>query len=131
MKPSALIESLRNLNLTTIRQHPMLRDSISVAVLSIGVVLDIVTLVITVSKVHKTDYPVPVHYLSLIGFDQVGAWYTDYRLVVFATLVTIVNGTLAAQSFQRNRLVSFFLLLGAAAVSLLCLVVGLAFAVIV
>ena len=114
----------------SIRKHPMMHDPISVAALAASVTLSVGTLLIMLVKVHKVDYPVPVHYLSLIGFDQVGKWYVNYRLAAFAIFVTVINSLLAAQSFQRNRLASFFLLLGAVTVSLLCLVIGLAFAVI-
>ena len=82
-------------------------------------------------KLDQVDYPVPTHYLSLVGFDEVGAWWSNYRLVVFSIAVTLINSLLAAKAFQRNRLASFFLLIGAASVSILCLVISSAFAEIV
>jgi hypothetical protein len=130
MNVDALTQVLRRLQPSVIRQHPLLHDSISAAALGLSVVLNFVTLGLLLAKVHQVDYPVPVHYLSLVGFDQVGSWFQTYRLAAFGFAVTIVNGLLAAQSFQRNRLVSFFLLLGAAAASLLILVISLAFAAI-
>lgn len=126
-----VVSHVRSLRPSVIRQHPMLGDPISVMALSAAVALNVVTLVLLVLKVHKVDYPVPTHYLNLVGFDQVGAWYSAYRLPVYGLLVTAINGLLAGKSFQRNRLVSFFLLLGAVAVGLLCLVIGLAFGAIV
>lgn len=130
VNPAALTHTLRRLHPSVIRHHPLLRDSISVAVLVVSALLNVVTLILLLAKVHQVDYPVPVHYLSLVGFDQVGQWYQTYRLAAFGFAITIVNGLLAAQSFQRNRLVSFFLLLGTAAASLLILVISLAFAAI-
>ena len=130
MNLDAVTQVLHRLHPTVIRQHPLLHDSISVAALVVSVVLNFVTLGLLLAKVHQVDYPVPVHYLSLVGFDQVGSWFATYRLAAFGFAVSIINGLLAAQSFQRNRLVSFFLLLGAAATSLLILVISLAFAAI-
>ena len=131
MNATALTQFAKHLNPATLRQHPLFHDPISVTVLATSAVFNLITLLLLVLKVHHVDYPVPVHYLSLVGFDQVGQWYAAYRFVAFGVAVTIVNGSLSAKSFQRHRLTSFFLLLGAAAVSLLCLVISLAFAVIV
>lgn len=105
----------------------MLADPISVSTLVMSLAVNILTIVLVVGKLRKVDYPVPVHYLSLVGFDQVGPWYTNYRLALFGLAVTAVNGLLAAKAFQRNRLASFFLLIGAAAVAVLCLVISAAF----
>jgi hypothetical protein len=123
-------EAATHLKPSNLRQHPLMSDPISVATLVVSVLINILNLALLVLKIHRVDYPVPVHYQSLIGFDQVGGWYQNYRLALFAIIVTIVNGLLAAKSFQRNRLGSFFLLLGAAVVSILCLVISSAFAVI-
>ncbi len=109
----------------------MMHDPVSLVALAISVVLNTITLGAMIVRVHQVDYPVPVHYLSLIGFDQVGPWYQNYRIAAFGFAVTFVNSLLAAQSFQRNRLSSFFLLIGSAAVGLLCLVIGSEFAAII
>jgi len=114
--------------LDSIRQHPLLRDAVSVVTLAAAALLNLVTLLVLLVKVRSVSYPVPTHYLSLVGFDQTGSWYATYRFAAFGAVVTIVNGLLAAKSFQRHRLTSFFLLLGAAVVGLLCLVISVAFA---
>lgn len=124
------LQSLRQFP-ARLREHPMFHDPISIAAFSASVIFNLITLAVLVLKVHQVNYPVPVHYLSLVGFDQVGSWYQTYRIAVFGFVVTAVNAFLAAKSYQRNRLVSFFLLLGSAAVGLLCIVIGRAFAVIV
>ena len=131
MNFDSLKQHLRNFHPQVVRQHPMLHDPISVAALAVAVIVNILTLLLLIVKLHRVDYPVPTHYLSLVGFDQVGGWINNYRLVVFGIAVTLVNGGLAAKSFQRNRLASFFLLIGAAAVSVLCLVISSAFTEIV
>lgn len=128
---NAPLQVLRSLHPNNIRHHPMMHDSVSVAALGMSLVLNFLTLGVMIAKVHQVDYPVPVHYLSLIGFDQVGPWYHNYRIAAFGLAVTLVNGLLAGQSFQRNRLASFFLLIGSVATGLLCLVIGSEFAAII
>ncbi len=131
MNFNAPLQVLRRLYPSNIRQHPMMHDPVSLAALGISVVLNVLTLGVMLAKVHQVDYPVPIHYLSLIGFDQVGPWYHNYRIAAFGFAVTIINTLLASQSFQRNRLASFFLLVGSVAVGLLCLVIGSEFAAII
>jgi hypothetical membrane protein len=114
-----------------VRQHPMFQDPISLMTLVLAAAVNVLTLIFLVVKLKRPDYPVPTHYLSLVGFDQTGNWINNYRLAVYGLAVTLVNGLLAAKSFQRNRLASFFLLIGAAVTSILCLVISAAFAVIV
>lgn len=125
------LQALRQFKPSHIREHPMMHDTISVATLGVALALNVVTVLLLILKVHHVDYPVPVHYLNLVGFDKMGGWYQTYRIGAFGLVVTVVNGMLAAKSFQRNRLSSFYLLMGAAVTALLCLVIGLAFAVIV
>jgi hypothetical protein len=131
MNLGSLKTHLRQFHPQTARHHPLMSDPISVAALAVSAIVNVLTVILLIVKLHRVDYPVPVHYLSLVGFDQVGGWYQNYRLAAFGLVVTLVNGALAAKSFQRNRLVSFFLLLGAAAVSVFCLVISSAFAAIV
>ncbi len=84
-----------------------------------------------VVRLKPTDYPLPVRYSSLVGFDALGPWYQTYAIGLFGVLVTAVNTTLAAISFTRSRITSFFLLIGAFVVGLFCLIIGTAFAVII
>lgn len=127
----SLLTRLSQLHPNQLRQHPMLADPISLATLIIAVVINVLTLVLLALKLRQVDYPVPIHYLSFVGFDQMGAWYQNYRLGAFGVGVTIVNTVLAARAFGRNRLASFFLLIGAAAVAVLCLVISSAFTAVV
>ena len=131
MNLNAPLQVLRVLHPSNLRQHPIMHDPVSLVALGLSLLLNILTLAVMVVRVHQVDYPVPVHYLSLIGFDQVGPWYQNYRIAAFGFMATLINGLLAGQSFQRNRLTSFFLLIGSVAVGLLCLVIGSEFAAII
>ncbi len=131
MNLNAPLQALRRLHPSNVREHPMMHDPVSLVALGLSVLINILTLGNMLAKVHQVDYPVPVHYLNLIGFDQVGPWYHNYRIAAFGFAITFINALLAAQSFQRNRLTSFFLLIGSVAVGLLCLVIGSEFAAII
>jgi hypothetical membrane protein len=131
MNTQSVRQALAQLHPVRVRQHPMFQDPVSVATLLVTAIINVLTTLLLIVRLHRVDYPVPVHYLSLVGFDQVGSWFQNYRLVVFSVVVMALNALLAAKSYQRNRLASFFLLLGAAAVSILALVISTAFAVVV
>lgn len=109
----------------------MLQDPISAGALVVAAGVNLLTVLFLLLKLPRVDYPVPTHYLSLVGFDQVGSWYQNYRLAAFSILVLAINSALAATSFQRNRLASFFLLIGSVVVAILALVISVAFVEIV
>jgi hypothetical protein len=129
--PSVVRQAADQLHPQSLRQHPMSQDPISVVTLGLAATVNILTILLMVVRLRRVDYPVPVHYLSLVGIDQLGSWWLNFRLGLFAMVVTIINGLLAAKSYQRNRLVSFFLLVGAAVVAILSLVISAGFAAIV
>ncbi len=76
--------------------------------------------------VVRTD--MPMRYSSLYGFDGLGPWYSPFLIVLFGLGVSVVNGVLAYQVFDRSRIASFYLLAGAGVVALFCLIISNAFA---
>lgn len=114
-----------------LRNLRFFKDHLSLALLLPAIGFNIAVFIVMLVRVHPTNFSVPIHYSSLGGFDQLGPWYEPYRIAVFGLIVTIVNATLAFYSFSRSRIVSFYLLIGAFVVSLFCLIIGTAFAVVV
>lgn len=117
--------------LTDLRQQRFFQDRLSLGLIIPALVLNVVTLVIMLFRVHPTNFLVPVHYSSLGGFDALGSWYQPYRIAAFGFIVTVINVLLAIFSFNRSRIASFFLLAGTFVVALFCLIIGTAFAVVV
>ncbi|HVE80767.1 MAG TPA: hypothetical protein VNA68_01345 [Candidatus Dormibacteraeota bacterium] len=115
-------------NIAELKEHPLFRDRISQIAIGLAIVFSIATVLAAITQIKQTDYPVPVHYSSLVGFDKVGKWYENYQIVFFSLVATFVNTLLAAKSFRRNRVASFFLLSGSVVVSLFCLIISVAFA---
>jgi hypothetical protein len=102
-------------------------DKLSWAILVPTLALNSAAIVLLTLRVHPTEFVVPVRYSNLVGFDQLGPWYQSYFVGIFAILVTLINVGLAAVSFGRSRLTSFFLLAGAFVVALFSLVISAAF----
>ncbi len=114
-----------------IRGLRFFQDHLSLALLLPAIGFNITAFIVMLVRVHPTNFLVPIHYSNLGGFDQLGPWYAPYRIAVFGLVVTVSNSVLAAYSFSRSRIVSFYLLIGAFVVSLFCLIIGTAFAVVV
>ena len=114
-------------HLTALRHQRFFRDRLSIGMLLVSLILCGGNLLLLMARLHPVDYPVPVHFNSLIGFDDLGPWYQHYALVGFSFATTVVNGVLAYKSFARSRITSFFLLISAFVVALFCLIISLAF----
>ena len=90
-------------------------------------VFTIICLVINLTilgwQVRPTDFVVPLQYSTLRGFDGLGAWYRTYTYGLFSLIVTIGNIWLAAIGYDKSRIASFFLVIGALIVNVFTLVV--------
>lgn len=116
---------------TQIRGQRFFQDHLSLALILSALGLNLTVLIVMLVRLHPTNFAVPIHYSSLGGFDQLGPWYEAYRIAVFGFAITIINTLLAAYSFGRSRIASFYLLIGGFVVALFCLIIGTAFAVVV
>lgn len=112
---------------TSWRQERLFKDRLSVSLLVSALSLNALNIVILIFRIRPTDYPVPVHYSSLKSFDVLGPWYDRYWIGLFGLAVTLVNGWLALNSFQRSRIASFFLLAGSIVVGIFCIIISNAF----
>ena len=105
------------------------KDKLSLSLLIPTIMLNIITIIIMFVRLRPTDFPVPIKYSSLTGFDTLGPWYSVYRIGLFAGGVTLVNTALAVTSFKASRITSFLLGAGSFVVALFCLIIGAAFTV--
>ncbi len=109
------------------RQQRLFQDRLSVSLLVTALALNALNVIILILRIRPTDYPVPVHYSSLKSFDVLGPWYDRYWIGLFGLAVTLVNGWLALNSFQRSRIATFFLLAGSIVVGIFCIIIANAF----
>ena len=107
------------------------KDKLSLGILVLSAIINVATLLMLIASLRPTEFAVPVRYSSLTGFQALGEWYQIYGIALFGVGVTAVNAVLAANSYSRSRITSFFLLIGAFVVSLFCLIISLAFAAII
>ena len=99
-------------NLEKVRQSRFFHDRLSVGLIVAALIVSAANIILLLPNVHPSDIAEPVRYSSLnLGY-TLGAWYYPYIVALTAVVVTLVNATLAFQSFTRSRLGSFFLLLG-------------------
>jgi hypothetical protein len=113
---------------TNVSGSRFFHDRFSTALLIAALAINGITFIWLVLRIHPTEVPVPVRYSNLLsGFDQLGPWYFPYFIAVYALAVTVFNGLLAYQSFNRSRLVSFFLLVASTVVAAFSLIIALAF----
>lgn len=122
---SAKADTLKT-HLIDLRQERFFRDKLSMGLLAASIALNAANLVAMLIRLRPTEFPVPIHYSSLNGFNTLGPWYHLYQVVIFAAAVTAMNAYLAYLSFSRSRITSFFLLTGAIVVALFSLIISLA-----
>jgi hypothetical protein len=122
----------RNLStkVTSLRESRFLRDRLSVSLLLVALVIAGLNLVLLLFHMPTVRADIPVRYSSLGGFDGLGPWYSPFLVALFGLSITVVNGVLALQAFGRSRLASFFLLAGSCVVTLFCLIISNAFAMV-
>jgi hypothetical protein len=112
-----------------VREARFFRDRISVSLLLAGLIVSGLGFVLLMLHVPPTHTDIPVRYSSLGGgFEGLGPWYSPYLIMMFGLAIVVINGVLAFRAFVLSRLASFYLLAGAAVVSIFCLIVANAFA---
>ena len=88
-----------------------------------AILLSLVTLGLLFFRVRAVEYAVPLRYSSFQGFDGLGAWYRIYIFGAFNLLVTAGNLSLAAMSYDRSRITSFYLVMGTVVINLFLLII--------
>jgi len=109
------------------RGHRLWRDRLSVTIVMVALAINVLALLLVISRLRPLSYSVPVRYTSVGGFDTLGPWYALYAIPAYGLLVLAANVGLAMKAYNRSRIASFFLLLAAVVVALLCLVISNAF----
>jgi hypothetical protein len=114
-------------HLDAAKEHRLWRDRLSVGVVLLATAINILALVLVAARLRPLSYSVPIRYTSVGGFDTLGPWYALYAIPLYGLLVLGANVGLAMKAYTRSRIASFFLLLAAVVVALLCLVISNAF----
>ena len=110
--------------ITEIRTTKFFNDRLSIGMMILAFLFNALAFVVLVARLHPTDLPIPVHYSSLSGYDQLGPWYSGYMNGIYALALTIINSFLAYRCFTRSRITSFFLLVGAVVAAMFSLIIA-------
>lgn len=113
--------------LTRLRAQRFFHDKLSLVLLFGSISLNAAMWILLAVRVRPTEFPVPVHYTSINGFDSLGAWYFVYSIGLFGIMVTLINSIMAVQTFSRSRITSFFLMAGSMVVAIFSLIISAAF----
>lgn len=73
-------------------------------------------------QLRPTGFVVPFEYISGAEF-RMGEWWMIYSYGLFSVIVTIGNILLAAMSFEKSRIASFFLVVSADILNVFTLVI--------
>lgn len=114
-------------HLEAAKAHRLWNDKLSVGVVMVAAGINILAIILVAARLRPLSYAVPVRYTSVGAFDTLGPWYALYAIPAYGLLVLAANVGLAMKSYNRSRIASFFLLLAAVVVALLCLVISNAF----
>jgi len=126
MSPARVQQFLRE-QLQILRSSRFVRDRLFVGCAVVSVILVLAMWGLLIIRVHPTDFPVPVHYTTLGGFDALGPWYQPYQAGVFSTILVAINLVIAYLAYHRSRVAAFFLLSGGVVIALFSLIIANAF----
>lgn len=87
-----------------------------------AVLLCVAVLALLAFNLRPTDFAVPVEYTSGKEF-KLNDWYHIYGYGLFSLMITAGNITLAALSFEKSRITSFFLVISAIILNVFTLVI--------
>ena len=101
----------------------LFNDRLFIGFLVAAIVLAIAGVLLLVLRLRPRDFAVPYQYSSLQGFDGLGAWYRVIIYGVFMVMITAGNIILAALGYDKSRIASFFLIMGAVILNLFALII--------
>lgn len=107
----------------SLKTQRLLRDKLFMAFVVISWLTTITIWVLLIVEVRPKDFLVPLGYSTTGSFDVLGAWYQTYIYGVFSLLVTAGNFAFAVASYEKSRLASFLLVVGAVIVNIFALVI--------
>lgn len=126
-RPLASLRQTLQDRLNHVLSQRFFHDRLSMAVLSVALVVNVANLFTLALHLKPTEAEVPVHFSSFILFDQLGPWYFPFEIALITLAITVVNAIFAYHSFTRSRLASFFLLVTSVVVGIFGFIIAQAF----
>ncbi len=101
----------------------LFNDRLFIGFLVTAIVLATSGVLLLIWRLRPRDFAVPYQYSSLQGFDALGAWYQVVIYGAFMVMITAGNLALAALGYDKSRIASFFLVMGAVIFNLFALII--------
>lgn len=117
-----LREALIDQPWATIKKQRIFRDSFLRWFIIVAVALFLLEWVLLGFQLRPTGFVVPFEYTSGTAF-RLGEWWQVYSYGLFSLVVTAGNIALAAMSFEKSRIASFFLVISAIILNVFTLVI--------
>lgn len=109
--------------LSFLKRQRLLRDKFLRWFLFAAVALFLFEIILLLARLRPTGFVVPLEYTSGIGFTRLGDWRLIYGYGLFSLIVTATNVILAIFAFEKSRIASFFLLLGAIVINFFAIII--------
>ncbi len=106
-----------------LRHQRILRDKFLRWFVFLALGTFLIVAILLLARLRPTDFVVPLEYTSGIGLSRLSDWRLIYGYGIFSFVVTAGNLTLAIASFEKSRIMSFFLLLGAIVINIFTIIV--------
>ena len=105
-----------------IKKQRLFRDRFLRRFVVVAVLLFILEWLLLGFQLRPTGFVVPCEYTSGAEF-RLGEWWRIFGYGLFSLLVTAGNIVLAAMSFEKSRIASFFLVLSAVILNIFTIVI--------
>ena len=100
-------------NIQDMKEHMFFRDILILGFLGASALLLGILFLIIFLGIQRSDVLVQVRFDSFTGVSKLGLWIEVYNLFVVGALIGLVNTVLSYVVYEKERLVSIFLLAGA------------------
>lgn len=105
------MKSFSSLTLVENLKTKVFKDGWMVGFLVLIGLINVFSIVWSLTHIHRTQIQVPIRYTSLANFDQLAPWYQLYSIAAISLLVLIINLILATLTYSKSRLLSIFVIM--------------------
>lgn len=116
-----------SLKLGGVLKSDFLYDRAVILNLTLALLLNLFIFVIFVLKIKPQEALLPINYNTYVGASRLGKWYQIYEIPFFGLAIIVLNSFLAYFLYEKERLISFFLVSGAFIIQIFLLFQALAF----
>ncbi len=99
-------------NIQEIKEHMFFSDILILGFLASSLLLLGILFLIILLGIKPSDVLIQVRFDSFTGVSKLGVWLEVYNLLIVGALIGVVNTVLSYIAYEKERLISIFLLVG-------------------